>query len=121
MMEFRIRDQGRELGSFTMEQIELMLDEHRIGMMAEMYDGGKWITIDELFDRIEHQKLLESKKAQRQRVELARREEQEQRKLQVELEHERERTRQMAIAQKNRIKNEKEAGKFTNMKMETRA
>ena len=40
-MEYTIRDRGRELGSFTMDQIESKLDDHQIGMMAEAYDG-KW-------------------------------------------------------------------------------
>jgi len=96
-MEYRLRDQGKDYGSCSIEQIESMLDDHRIGLMAEVYDGGQWITVDELLDRIEHHKLAESEEAERQRVEHLRREEQEQRKLEIELELERERTRQMEM------------------------
>ena len=57
-MEFRLRDQGREFGSYSVEQIEAMLDEHQIGMMAEVFDGSQWITVDEFFERYEAQKEI---------------------------------------------------------------
>jgi hypothetical protein len=30
-MVYQLRNRGRELGSFTMEQLESMLDDHQIG------------------------------------------------------------------------------------------
>jgi hypothetical protein len=97
-MEFRLRDQGREFGSYSVEQIEAMLDDHQIGMMAEVFDGSQWVTVDELFERYEGQKLQESEEARRQQEETDRREEGDHHKLEIELELERERTRQMKMA-----------------------
>jgi len=103
-MEYTIRDRGRELGSFTMEQLEAMLDDHQIGMMAEVYDGRQWITVADLIENLEEgqrreqERLVLQQKAAAKRQEEARlREEEAQTRRQAELEVEAERTRQMEI------------------------
>ena len=58
-MEYRIRNRGRELGSFTMEQLESMLDDHQIGMMAEVYDGKQWITVADMVENVEEERRRE--------------------------------------------------------------
>ena len=107
-MEFRLRDQGREFGSYSVEQIEAMLDDHQIGMMAEVYDGEKWITIAELIEDLEeeHRRNAENMEKERnQRSEIlaseqeakAQRDEEEQQKRMLQLEIEKQRTRQMEV------------------------
>jgi len=107
-MEYTIRDRGRELGSFTMDQIETKLDDHQIGMMAEVYDGEKWITIAELIEGLEEvdrhkaEKLEEehNQRAERQALQqkaTAQRSEEEQQKRETELEIQKQRTRQMEV------------------------
>jgi hypothetical protein len=107
-MEYTIRDRGRELGSFTMDQIETKLDDHQIGMMAEVYDGEKWITIAELIEGLEEvdrhkaEKLEEehNQRAERQALQqkaTAQRSEEEQQRRETELEIQKQRTRQMEV------------------------
>mgnify|MGYP007063384603 FL=1 len=99
-MEYTIRDRGRELGSFTMEQIEAKLDDHQIGMMAEAYDGDKWITIAELIENLEQEHEQSAKRLTLQQEATAKRNEEEKQKRLLELEIQKERTRQMEVEQK---------------------
>ena len=103
-MEYTIRDRGREIGSFSLEQIEAKLDDHQIGMMAEVYDGGQWITVAELIENLEEEQrgereqLVLQQEASAKRQEEARlKAEEAQRRDQAKLEMEAERTRQMEI------------------------
>ncbi len=104
MVEYRIRDRGRELGSFTMEQLESMLDDHQIGMMAEVYDGRQWITVAELIENLEEEQrrereqlVLQQEAATKRQEEARLREEEAQTRRQAELEMEAEHTRQMEL------------------------
>jgi hypothetical protein len=99
-MEYTIRDRGRELGSFTMDQIETKLDDHQIGMMAEVYDGDRWITIAELIENLEQERNQSAKRLTLQQEATAKRNEEEQQKRLLELEIQKERTRQMEVEQK---------------------
>ena len=99
-MEYTIRDRGRELGSFTMEQIEAKLDDHQIGMMAEVYDGGQWITVAELIENLEQEHEQSAKRLTLQQEATAKRNEEEKQKRLLELEIQKERTRQMEVEQK---------------------
>ena len=90
-MEYTIRDRGREIGSFSLEQIEAKLDDHQIGMMAEVYDGGQWITVAELIENLEEEQrgereqlLLQQEAAAKRQEEARLREEEAQRRRQTE-------------------------------------
>ena len=103
-MEYRLRDRGRDLGSFTMEQLESKLDDHQIGMMAEVYDGGQWITVAELIENLEEEQrgereqlVLQQEAAAKRQEETRLKAEEAQRRDQAKLEMEAERTRQMEI------------------------
>ncbi|HJM96228.1 MAG TPA: DUF4190 domain-containing protein [Candidatus Marinimicrobia bacterium] len=107
-MEYTIRDRGRELGSFSLEQLEAKLDDHQIGMMAEVYDGEKWITIAELIEGLEEVDRRKAEKLEEehnQRAEIqaleqeakAQRDEEEQRRRETELEIQKQRTRQKEV------------------------
>ena len=99
-MEYTIRDRGREIGSFSLEQIEAKLDDHQIGMMAEAYDGDKWITIAELIENLEQEHEQSAKRLTLQQEATAKRNEEEKQKRLLELEIQKERTRQMEVEQK---------------------
>ena len=107
-MDYLVRDQGCEIGSFSLEQIEAKLDDHQIGMMAEVYDGEKWITIAELIEDLEEEHRCNAEnmeKERNQRSEIlaseqeakAQRDEEEQQKRMCQLEIEKQRTRQMEV------------------------
>ena len=107
-MEYTIRDRGRDLGSFTLEQLESMLDDHQIGMMAEVYDRGQWITVAELIDDLEEadrrKSNIEDEDRRQRAASLAlqqkatdQRNEDAQRKRETELAIQKERTRQMKV------------------------
>ena len=91
MVEYRIRNRGRELGSFTMEQLESMLDDHQIGMMAEVYDGKQWITVADMVENVEEERrrereqlVLQQEAAAKRQEEARLREEEAQRRRQTE-------------------------------------
>jgi len=96
-MEYTIRDRGCELGSFTMEQIEAKLNDHQIGMMAEVYDGDRWITIAELIENLEQERNQRAKRLTLQQEATAKRNKEEQQKRSLELEIQKERTKQMKV------------------------
>jgi hypothetical protein len=107
-MEYTIRDRGREIGSFSLEQIEAKLDDHQIGMMAEVYNGEKWITIAELIEDLEEVDRCKAENMEKERNQMSERlalekeakaqhhgEEQEKRLLELEIQ--KQRTRQMEV------------------------
>ena len=85
MVEYRIRDRGRELGSFTMEQLESMLNDHQIGMMAEVYDGKQWITVADMVENVEEERRREREQLVLQQKAAAERQEEEQRRREAKL------------------------------------
>jgi hypothetical protein len=85
MVEYRIRNRGRELGSFTMEQLESMLDDHQIGMMAEVYDGKQWITVADMVENVEEERRREREQLVLQQKAAAERQEEEQRRREAKL------------------------------------
>ena len=96
-MSYMVRDQGSEIGSFSVDQIEAMLDDHEIGMMAEVYDGNQWITVADLIESKEEDRRREAEQLVLQQKAMARRQEEEQRRREMELEIEKQRTRQMEV------------------------
>ena len=96
-MSYLVRDQGREIGSFSLKQIETMLDDHEIGMMAEVYDGNQWTTVADLIENAEEEQRRESEQLILQRKEAEVRSAEERRRRETELEIEKQRTRQMEV------------------------
>ena len=128
MVEYRIRDRGRELGSFTMEQLESMLDDHQIGMMAEVYDGRQWITVAELIENLEEEQrrereqlVLQQEAAAKRQEEARLREEEAQRRRQTELEMERTRTRQEEQRQQTELDMEAQRTRQMEVELEREA
>lgn len=101
-MDYPLRDSGRELGSFSLEQLEAKLADHQIGMMAEVYDDGQWITIADLIEKTDEQRRQDDARRATAAKAAAIRREEKRKDRELELERERERTRQMEIdAKKN--------------------
>ena len=96
-MDYLVRDQGCEIGSFSLEQIEAKLDDHQIGMMAEVYDGKQWITVADMLENVEEERRREAEQLLLQQKAAAKRQEEEQRNREMELEIEKQRTRQMEV------------------------
>jgi Flp pilus assembly protein TadB len=96
-VSYIVRDQGREIGSFSLDQIEAMLDDHEIGMMAEVYDGNQWITVADLIENTEEERRRETEQLILEQKAAAKRQAEEQRRRETELEIEKQRTRQMEV------------------------
>ena len=47
--EYKLRWRGREAGPFTLTEINRQLDEHELGLGHEIYNGYKWISLEEFF------------------------------------------------------------------------
>lgn len=45
--EFKLRWRGREVGPFSLPEINRQLDEHQIGMGHEIFHQDKWIALEE--------------------------------------------------------------------------
>ena len=106
-MDYLVRDQGCEIGSFSLEQIEAKLDDHQIGMMAEVYHDKQWITVADMVENVEEERRREREQLVLQQKAAAERQEEEQRNREMELEIEKQRTRQMEVEL------EREAQNFT--------
>src|SRR5215831_4435265 len=50
--EYLLRWRGREMGPYSVEQINRKLDDHEIGMGHEIQSEGKWISLEEFFRAI---------------------------------------------------------------------
>ena len=100
-MSYIVRDQGREIGSVSLDQIEAMLDNHEIGMMAEVYDGNQWITVADLIENTEEERRRETEQLILEQKAASERQAEEQRRRETELEIEKQRTRQMEVEQES--------------------
>ena len=78
-MDYLVRDQGFEIGSFSLEQIEAKLDDHQIGMMAEVYDGKQWVTVADMLENVEEERRRETEQLVLQQIAAVKRQEEEQR------------------------------------------
>ena len=97
-MSFQIRDRGKILGQFSIEEIERMLDDHQIGMMAEAYDGGAWVTLEELIEKMDSERLAQENQLRLKQDEEAKKAAQARQQKELELEIEKQRTQQQKIA-----------------------
>ena len=97
-MSFQIRDRGKILGQFSIEEIERMLDAHQIGMMAEAYDGGAWVTLEELIEKMDSERIAQENQLRLKQDEEAKKAAQARQQKELELEIEKQRTQQQKIA-----------------------
>ena len=97
-MDYEVRDRGKILGQFSIQEIEHMLDSHKIGMMAEAYDGGSWVTLEELMEKIEAEREANSRQLRQQQDEAEKKASQARQQKELELEIEKQRTQQQKIA-----------------------
>lgn len=97
-MDYEVRDRGKILGQFSIQEIEHMLDSHKIGMMAEAYDGGSWVTLEELMEKIEAEREANSRQLRQQQDEAEKKASQARQQKELELEIERQKTQQQKIA-----------------------
>lgn len=47
--EHLLRWRGRELGPYSLDEINRQLDDHKIGMGHEILSEGEWITLEQFF------------------------------------------------------------------------
>lgn len=97
-MDYEVRDRGKILGQFSIQEIEHMLDAHKIGMMAEANDGGSWVTLEELMEKIEAEREAHGRQLRLQQDEAEKKASQARQQKELELEIEKQRTQQQKIA-----------------------
>ena len=97
-MDYEVRDRGKILGQFSIQEIEHMLDAHKIGMMAEANDGGSWVTLEELMEQIDSEREEHSRQLSLKQAESEKKASQARQQKELELEIEKQRTQQQKLA-----------------------
>jgi len=97
-MDYEVRDRGKILGQFSIQEIEHMLDAHKIGMMAEANDGGSWVTLEELMEKIDSEREEHSHQLRLKQDEAEKKASQARQQKELELEIEKQRTQQQKLA-----------------------
>lgn len=63
--EYTLRWRGRQLGPYSIQEINRKLDEHEIGLGHEIHHQGKWISLEEFFAASKQTAVAGSKTVQR--------------------------------------------------------